>query len=83
MRTVRRRFRSGGLQAALSDTGWPGAPPTFTGEVEATLGMFACSEPPEGAARGTVRLLADKMVDLHAVDAMSHVTVGEILERIR
>jgi len=68
------------LQAALSDKGWPGAPPQFTGEGEATLGMFACSEPPAGAARWTVRLLADTMVDLHAVDSMSHVTVGEILK---
>jgi len=80
---VRRRFLSGGLQAALSDTGWPGAPPKFTGEVEATLTMFACSEPPAGAARWTVRLLADKMVELHDVDSMSHVTVGEILKQTK
>jgi len=80
---VRRRFLSGGLQAALSDTGWPGAPPQFTGEVEATLTMLACSEPPAGAARWTVRLLADKMVELHSVDSMSHVTVGEILKKTK
>jgi hypothetical protein len=78
VRTVRRRFLSGGLQAALSDTGWPGTPPKFTGEGEAKVVMFACSEPPEGAARWTVRLLADKMVDLPYVDSMSHGTVGEI-----
>ena len=81
MRNVRRRFLSGGLQAALSDKGWPGASPKFTGEVEAKLVMFACSEPPEGAARWTLRLLADKMVELHSVDSMSHVTVGEILKK--
>jgi len=81
VRKVRRRFLSGGLQAALSDTGWPGAPPKFTGEVEAKLVMFACSEPPAGAARWTLRLLADKMVELHYVDSMSHVTVGEILKK--
>jgi len=80
---VRRRFLSGGLQAALYDKGWPGAPPKFTGEVEATLTMFACSEPPAGAARWTVRLLADKMVELHDVDSMSHVTVGEILKQTK
>jgi len=80
---VRRRFLSGGLQAALYDKGWPGAPPKFTGEVEATLTMFACSEPPEGAARWTVRLLADKMVELHDVDSISHVTVGEILKKTK
>jgi hypothetical protein len=80
VRTVRRRVLSGGLQAALSDTGWPGAPPKFTGEGDAKVVMFACSEPPAGAARGTVRLLADKMVDLPYVDSMSHGTVGEILK---
>jgi len=83
VRKVRRRFLSGGLQAALSDTGWPGAPPKFTGEVEAKLVMFACSEPPAGAARWTLRLLADKMVELHYVDSMSHVTVGEILKNTK
>jgi hypothetical protein len=81
VRNVRRRFLSGGLQAALSDKGWPGASPKFTGEVEAKLVMLACSEPPEGAARWTLRLLADKMVELHYVDSMSHVTVGEILKK--
>jgi hypothetical protein len=83
VRNVRRRFLSGGLQAALSDKGWPGASPKFTGEVEAKLVMLACSEPPEGAARWTLRLLADKMVELHYVDSMSHVTVGEILKKTK
>jgi hypothetical protein len=83
VRTVRRRFLSGGLQAALSDKGWPGAPPKFTGDVEATLVMVACSEPPAGAARWTVRLLADTMVERHDVDSMSHVTVGEILKKTK
>ena len=78
---VRRRFLCGGLQAALYDKGRPGAPPKFTGEVEAKLTMLACSEPPEGAARWTLRLLADKMVELKYVDSISHVTVGEMLKK--
>jgi len=76
-----RRFLQGGLQAALYDKGWPGAPPKFTGEVEAKLTMLACSEPPEGAARWTLRLLADKMVELGYVDSMSHVTVWGLLKK--
>jgi len=83
VRNVRRRFLSGGLQAALSDKGWLGAPPKCTGEGEAKVVMFACSEPPEGAARWTVRLLADKMVELPYVDSISHVTVGEILKNTK
>jgi hypothetical protein len=78
VRTVRRRCRSGRWEAALSDTGWSGAPPTCTGDGDATVGMVACREPPAGAARRTVRLLADTMGNLPAVDAMSHGTVGAI-----
>jgi len=78
---VRRRFLSGGLRAALYDKGWPGAPPKFTGEVEARLTMLACSDPPEGAARWTLRLLASKMVELGYVDSISHVTVRELLKK--
>lgn len=76
-----RRFLRGGVPAALYDKGWPGAPPRFTGEVQAQLTMLACSDPPEGAARWTLRLLADKMVELGYVDSISHVTVGEILKK--
>lgn len=81
VRNVRQRFLQGGLQAALYDKGWPGAPPKFTGEVEAQLTMLACSDPPEGAARWTLRLLADKMVELGYVDSISHVTVWEMLKK--
>lgn len=83
VRNVRQRFLQGGLPAALYDKGWPGAPPKFTGEVQAKLTMLACSEPPEGTARWTLRLLADKMVELGYVDSISHVTVGEILKKTR
>jgi len=78
---VRRRFLSGGLSSALYDKGWPGAKPKFDGEVEAKLTMLACSDPPEGAARWTLRLLADRMIELGYVDYISHVTVGELLKK--
>ena len=42
--------------------------------------MLACSDPPEGAARWTLRLPANKMVELGYVDSISHVTVGEMLK---
>jgi len=78
---VRRRFLTGGLPSALYDKGWPGAKPKFTGEVEAKLTMLACSDPPDGAARWTLRLLADRMVELGYVDSISHVTVRELLKK--
>ncbi len=78
---VRRRLLTGGLQTALYDKGWPGPTPKFTGEVEAKLTMLACSQAPDGAARWTLRLLADKLIELGYVDAISHVTVGELRKK--
>lgn len=78
---VRRWFLTGGLRAALYDRARPGAKPKFTGEVEVRLTMLACSDPPEGAARWTLRLLADRMVALGYVDAISHVSVRELLKK--
>ncbi len=78
---VRRRFLQGGLASALYDKGWPGREPKFDGEVEAKLTMLACSKPPEGCARWTLRLLANRMIELGYVEYISHVTVGELLKK--
>jgi transposase len=78
---VRRRFHAGGLAAALYDKPRPGAQPKFTGEMEAKLTMLACSDPPAGHARWTLRLLAEQMIELGYVEYISHVTVGERLKK--
>jgi hypothetical protein len=65
----------------LNDKGWPGATPKFTGEVQAKLIALSCSKPPEGAARWTLRLLADQMIELGYVEYISHVTVREVLKK--
>lgn len=51
------------------------------GDIEAKLVSLCCSEPPEGFAKWSLRLLADKMVELNYVDYISHVTVGEVLKK--
>ena len=82
--TVRRvcaRYHADGLDAALSDKGWPGAKPKLNGEIEARLTMLACSQPPAGQQRWTLRLLADQMVVLGHIDEVSHVTIGEWLKK--
>jgi len=79
--SIRRRYVEGGLPRALNDKGWPGAKPKLTGEVEAKLIMLACSAPPPGFTRWTLRLLADQMVALEYVDKVSHVTVREWLKK--
>ena len=81
VRNVRRRYIEGGVPQALNDKGWPGAKPKLTGEVEAKLTMLACSAPPQGQARWTLRLLASQMVELGYVEEVSHVTIGEWLKK--
>jgi transposase len=78
---VRRRFLAGGMKPALYDKGWPGAKPKLTGEIEAQLTLLACSEPPPGFVRWTLRLLANQMVELGYIDEVSHVTIGEWLKK--
>lgn len=82
VRNIKRNYLSGGIEAALYEKPRPGAAPTFTGEVEAHLIMLACSEPPAGHAHWSLRLLADRMVELAYVEAISHVTVGAMLKKM-
>src|SRR5690242_2735881 len=74
---VRHRFLKEGMEAALYDKPRPGRAPKFTGDLEAHLTVLACSDPPEGCARWTVRLLADQMVKLGLVQSVGHSTIGE------
>jgi putative transposase len=79
---VRRRFLAGGLPAALYDKPLPPrVPKKITGEVEAHLIALACSAPPEGRQRWTLRLLANRLVELGLVERISHVAVGTRLKK--
>lgn len=51
------------------------------GESEARIIALACSEPPEGYSRWTIRLLCEKTVELHFVDGLSHMTVQRLLKK--
>lgn len=51
------------------------------GDMEAKLVSLCCSEPPSGFAKWSLRLLAEKMVELKYVDYISHVTVGNVLKK--
>jgi transposase len=56
--------------------------PKIDGEVEAKLVSLCCSSPPEGFAKWSLRLLADKMVELKYVESISHVAVGNVLKKM-
>lgn len=53
----------------------------LTGEVEAHLIALRCSDPPEGYGRWTLHMLADKMVELHYVEHISHESVRQLLKK--
>ena len=51
------------------------------GDFEAHLVALSCSEPPEGFARWSLRLLADKVVELKYIDKISHETIRQVLKK--
>jgi len=79
---IRKKFVEGGLENALYDKPRPGAIPKITGEIEAQLTMLACSAPPEGRARWTLQMLADKLVELQLVESISDVAVMKRLKKM-
>lgn len=79
---VKKRFVEEGLEAVLDRR------PTkriyeskADGDIEAKLIALCCSEPPKGFAKWSLRLLADKMVELKYVESISHVTVRSVLKK--
>ena len=59
----------------------PPTAPKLDGETEAKILALACSEPPEGCSRWTVRLLRERIVQLHFVEEISHMTVQRLLKK--
>lgn len=80
---IRKRYCQGGLDFALHEKPRSGAPPKIDGRIEAQLTLLACSDPPEGRSRWTLRLLADKLVELESVDSISHMSVHRLLKKTR
>jgi transposase len=81
---VRRKFADGGLDAALHRKRPTGRQyRKLDGRQEARLVALACSPAPDGRARWTLKLLADKLVELEVVDAVSDETVRRTLKKTR
>jgi transposase len=81
---VRQRFVEEGLAAALRPRPQRRSrPPLVDGAAEAHLVTLACSAPPEGAGRWTLRLLAEQMVELAYVEHVSHETVRQVLKKTK
>jgi transposase len=78
---VRERFASDGFAVALHGRPHRGAAPKLSAEQEARLIALACSAPPEGRARWSVRLLADRAVALEAMPSVSRELVRTTLKK--
>jgi transposase len=81
---VRKKFVQHGLQAAVQRQRPTGRQyRKLDGAQEARLAALACSPPPEGQARWTMKLLADKLVELEVVEAIDPATVCRTLKKTR
>ena len=80
---VRKQLVEEGFEAVLSrkQRATPAVAPIFDGEKEAKLIALACSKPPKGRARWTLRLLENKVVELGIVDRASDSTIHRTLKK--
>jgi len=81
---IKKRFVEEGLEGALErKKGNRVYVRKADGDFEAHVVALSCSEPPEGFARWSLRLLADKAVELDYIDSVSHETVRRILKKTK
>jgi transposase len=80
---LRKRYTEAGIDAALlrKKRKTPPIEPKITGEAEARIIALACSEPPEGFSKWSLRLLAEKTVELDYLENVSHTSIGTVLKK--
>ena len=81
---VRQKYQQkehGHILDFLQDAPRSGRPITRDSSVEAKVSMIACSAPPEGCARWTLHLIADRLVQLDVVETISHERVRSLLKK--
>ena len=78
---TRREYVAAGLQEALNEKPRSGRPPVISGESRAQITALACSTPPEGFGQWSLRLLADKAVELQFIETISYGSIGTILKK--
>lgn len=79
--TWSKKYKSAGL-SFLKDKPRPGRPAQIDVLQKAKITALACSEPPAGYQKWTLRLLADKVIELKYCDQISHTQVGTILKKM-
>lgn len=77
------RYLEESLESAINEKPRPGKPKVFNGKQRAKITVLACSEPPKGRSQWSLRLLADKAVELGIVGSISHTDIGRILKKTK
>jgi transposase len=80
---IKKRYCQEGLESAIYEKPRSGAPPKIDGTFESRVTLLACSEPPEGRSSWTLQLLADKAVELEAIDSVSAMSIHRILKKVK
>jgi len=80
---TRQNYLKGGLEKALYDDKRTGTPKKFSATDRAKITALACSKAPEGFAKWSLSLLADKLVELKYVESISKAQVGRILKKTK
>jgi putative transposase len=77
---VRRDYKERGIDA-IYDLPRSGRPSVFDGATRAEITALACSQAPQGFARWSLRMLANRYVELHPEESISYVQIGKILKK--
>lgn len=83
VRAILMKYRAGGLSRALGERPRSGQPLKFDGKQRAQITALACTDAPEGCARWSLVLLANKAVELGIVESISHTHVRRILKKTK
>ena len=78
---LRKRFVEQGLDTALERNKRDNYTRKLDGDAEAHLIAIACSKPPAGRSEWSLRLLADRLIELSVVDSISYMTVSRTLKK--
>lgn len=78
----RKRFAdTRSIEDTIFDQARSGRPTIIDGAIDAHMTTIACSNPPEGHCKWTLRLIKDRLITLNVIDSISHTTVGNALKK--
>lgn len=78
---IRKRYGQAGVEGAVNEKPRSGRPMGINGQTRAKITALACTKAPEGRSKWTLRLLADKVVELEYIDSISYQSVRNILKK--